>query len=112
MRIRGKYLILSLFIVALAAGASASCGRKGSRGVGGAAPAVALPAVEPPRRTLPPLPARPLSPRLRALRARAMDAASRARGLEWKGEVGMTELSGWEYGTRTKEIADVFGTDD
>ena len=24
----------------------------------------------------------------------------------------MTELSGWEYGTRTKEIADVLGTDD
>jgi hypothetical protein len=41
-----------------------------------------------------------------------MDAASRVRGLDWKGEVGMTELSGWEYGTRTKEIADVFGTDD
>jgi hypothetical protein len=41
-----------------------------------------------------------------------MEAASRTRGLEWRGEVGMTELSGWEYGTRTKEIADVLGTDD
>jgi hypothetical protein len=41
-----------------------------------------------------------------------MDTASRVRMLEWQGEVGMTELSGWEYGTRTKEIADVLGTDD
>jgi hypothetical protein len=41
-----------------------------------------------------------------------MESAARVRGLEWKSEVGLTELSGWEYGTRTKEIADVFGTDD
>ena len=66
----------------------------------------------PARRTLPPLPQRPLSPRLKSLRQRAADAASRVRGLEWAGEVGMTELSGWEYGTRTKEIADVLATDD
>lgn len=67
---------------------------------------------EPPRRTLPPLPVRPLSPRLKSLRESAMEKASKARGLEWTGDVGMTELSGWEYGTRTKEIADVLGTDD
>jgi hypothetical protein len=66
----------------------------------------------PPRRTLLPLPVRPLAPRLKAMRERAAEAASRVRGLEWSGEVGMTELSGWEYGTRTKEIADVLGTDD
>ena len=66
----------------------------------------------PARRTLPPLPLRPLSPRLKSLRQRAAEAASRVRGLDWAGEVGMTELSGWEYGTRTKEIADVLGTDD
>lgn len=66
----------------------------------------------PARRSLPPLPLRPLSPRLKSLRQRAADAASRERGLEWRGEAGMTELSGWEYGTRTKEIADVLGTDD
>ena len=74
------------------------------------APAVALPVA--PRRSLPPLPVRPLSPRLEAVRNRAMQDASQTRGLEWQSEVGMTELSGWEYGTRTKEIADVLGTDD
>jgi hypothetical protein len=109
MRTGEKQLIMCVLVVALVAGASASCGKKGSRG---AAPAVALPAAEPPRRTLPPLPQRQLTPRLRALRARAMESAARGRGLAWKGEVGMTELSGWEYGTRTKEVADVFGTDD
>lgn len=66
----------------------------------------------PAKRSLPPLPQRPLSPRLKSLRQRAAEAASRERGLEWRDEVGMTELSGWEYGTRTKEIADVLGTDD
>jgi len=66
----------------------------------------------PARRTLPPLPLRPLSPRLKSLRDRAAETASRVRGLEWRSDVGMTELSGWEYGTRTKEIADVLGTDD
>ena len=75
--------------------------------------AAATPDAPPPaRRTLPPLPLRPLSPRLKSLRERAAETASRVRGLEWRGEVGMTELSGWEYGTRTKEIADVLGTDD
>ena len=66
----------------------------------------------PAKRSLPPLPQRPLSPRLKSLRQRAAEAASRERGLEWRDEVGMTELSGWEYGTRTKEIADVLATDD
>ena len=83
--------------------------RSRSRGV---APAVAAADPAPPQRTLPPLPARTLSPRLKSLRERAMETASRTRGLEWRGEVGMTELSGWEYGTRTKEIADVLATED
>lgn len=75
--------------------------------------AAATPDAPPPaRRSLPPLPLRPLSPRLKSLRERAAESAARVRGLEWRGEVGMTELSGWEYGTRTKEIADVLGTDD
>jgi hypothetical protein len=110
MRTRGKLFIICLLIAAVVAASFAACGKhSGSRGV---APAMAMPASAPPVRTLPPLPARPLPERLKALRERAMEAASRTRGLEWTGEVGMTELSGWEYGTRTKEIADVLGTED
>ena len=41
-----------------------------------------------------------------------MEAASTTRGLGWKSEVGMTELSGWEYGTRTREVAEMLGSDD
>ena len=86
--------------------------RSRSREVSPVAAAAVVDAPAPARRTLPPLPLRPLSPRLRSLRERAAESASRERGLEWRGEVGMTELSGWEYGTRTKEIADVLATDD
>jgi hypothetical protein len=113
MRTRGRHLlILILILAAVGAGLVALMSKRlRSRGV---SPVLAAAAGEPapPRRTLPPLPLRPLSPRLKALRERAMDAASRVRGLDWQSEVGMTELSGWEYGTRTKEIADVLGTDD
>ncbi len=41
-----------------------------------------------------------------------MESATSTRGLGWRGEVGMTELSGWEYGTRTKEVAEVLGGDE
>jgi len=110
MRTRGRIFIVGLVLAGAVGLLAASCNRRGgSRGV---APAAAMPVVEAPRRTLPPLPSRPLSPRLRAMRERAMAKTARARGLEWRGEVGMTELSGWEYGTRTKEIADVLATDD
>ncbi|HEV2765738.1 MAG TPA: hypothetical protein VGV38_22325 [Pyrinomonadaceae bacterium] len=63
-------------------------------------------------RVLSPLPSRPLSPRLEALRAEVMRQTGETRGLEWKDEVGMTELTGWEYGTRAKEVADALGGDD
>jgi hypothetical protein len=63
-------------------------------------------------RTLTPLPVRPLSPRLRAMRERALRTASDLRELSFKDEVGMTELSGWEYGTRTREMAEVLGGDE
>src|SRR5687767_14183994 len=116
MRTRGSHLLIFFLILAgLAAGLALLVARRAGPRGGVARPALAAAEAEataPPRRTLPPLPARTLSPRLRALRERAADAASRGRGLEWRGEVGMTELSGWEYGTRTKEIADVLGTDD
>src|SRR5215207_3194726 len=113
MRTRGNHLLI--FFVALAAVAAGLtlllAKRSRSRVVSPVAAAMAdTPA--PARRSLPPLPLRPLSSRLKSLRARAAESAARVRGLEWRGEVGMTELSGWEYGTRTKEIADVLGTDD
>jgi hypothetical protein len=56
-----------------------------------------------------PLPVRPLSPRLAGVRARAMQAAANVRELSWQTEPGMCELTGWEYGTRTKETADALG---
>lgn len=63
-------------------------------------------------RTLPPLPVRPLSAGLKTMRERAMRSASTLRELSFTGEVGMTELSGWEYGTRTREMAEVLGGDE
>lgn len=63
-------------------------------------------------RSLPPLPNRPLSPELRAMRDRAMRDSAELRGLAFTGEVGMTELSGWEYGKRTTESAEVLGGED
>ncbi|HVF56966.1 MAG TPA: hypothetical protein VM934_12505 [Pyrinomonadaceae bacterium] len=108
MRTSGKRFISYFLAVAIIASVVAACGNK--RSLPRSAPAVAMPVVA--RRSLPPLPVRPLSPRLQAVRERAMNDASQTRGLGWQGGVGMTELSGWEYGTRTKEIADVLGTDD
>lgn len=113
MRTRGSHLFIFFAVLAAAAVGLAVLTAKRSRSREAsplAAAAVDSPA--PARRSLPPLPRRPLSPRLKSLRERAAESASRVRGLGWRGEVGMTELSGWEYGTRTKEIADVLGTDD
>ncbi|PYT02444.1 MAG: hypothetical protein DMF65_06560 [Acidobacteria bacterium] len=111
MRTRGSHLLIFFLTLAVVAAGLAALVAKRSRSRG-VAPASAMTAPTPLRRTLPPLPARPLSPRMKALRERAMEAASKTRGLDWLSDVGMTELSGWEYGTRTKEIADVLGTDD
>src|SRR5919202_6232355 len=42
-----------------------------------------------------------------------MRAASDLRELPFKsGGVGMAELSGWEYGTRTREMAETLGGDE
>src|SRR5215218_7908105 len=113
MRTRGSHLLV-LFVVlaAVAAGVAVLLAMRSRSRVVSPVAAAMPDAPAPARRTLPPLPLRPLSPRLKSLRERAAESASRVRGLEWRGEVGMTELSGWEYGTRTKEIADVLGTDD
>ena len=74
-------------------------------------PALAVAAVAAPR-ALSPLPARPLTPRLARVRARLMQTAAETRGLDWQTAPGMIELTGWEYGTRTKEMADALGGDE
>lgn len=70
---------------------------------------IALATALPVERSLPPLPVRPLSEKLQGLRERAMRVSSGLRELQWTGEVGMAELSGWEYGTRASEMAQVLG---
>ncbi len=62
-----------------------------------------------PQQSLSPLPVRPLSPQLERLRLTAEQDASRIRELGFTGEVGMTELSGWEYGTRASEMTRSLG---
>src|SRR5437660_1063170 len=111
MRTRGSHILIFLLTLAVVAAGVFALVTKRSRSRNSAS-ALAATAPTPFQRTLPPLPVRPLSPRLKALRERAMDAASKTRGLDWLSDVGMTELSGWEYGTRTKEIADVLDTED
>jgi hypothetical protein len=101
---KGQFLFLITVIISVLV---ASCGNKG-----GSRSNIAPAAAAPVRRTLPPLPNRPLSPELSALRDRAMREAAHGRGLAFTGEVGMTELSGWEYGKRTTEMAEVWGGED
>src|SRR5215207_3546213 len=113
MRTRGSHLLIFFMaLAAVAAGLTLLVAKRSRSREASPVLAAAADAPAPARRSLPPLPLRPLSPRLKSLRERAAESASRVRGLEWRGEVGMTELSGWEYGTRTKEIAEVLGTDD
>jgi hypothetical protein len=92
-------------IIVIAASLFAACG-KGNGSRTSIAPATTVPLA---RRTLPPLPVRPLSEKLRETRERAMRVSSGLRELPWKSEVGMSELSGWEYGTRATEMAQVLG---
>ncbi len=111
MRLRNQRIIVVCCVVAvLVALVFAACGNKSSSGTGlGSAAAVVPVAVT---RTLPPLPARPLSAKMLAMRERAMQVAAKLRELEWTGEVGMVELSGWEYGARAREMAKVLGGDE
>jgi len=53
-----------------------------------------------------------LSPAVVRARERAMRAASVARGLQFKSEPGMVELTGWEYGTRASEMTALLGGDE
>jgi hypothetical protein len=106
MRVQGRGIILGCVII-LSFLLVASCDNKRA-GQSGVSPATVVPVA----RTLPPLPQRPLSPKLQELRARAMQQAADLRELAFTGDVGMSELSGWEYGTRASEMAHVLGGDD
>lgn len=101
-----NFIVVLLVIVSLF---SAACDGRRTRTRGGFAPSTA---VAPVRRTLAPLPRRPLSPELERVRSRIAGQVAGVRELEWRDEVGMIELSGWEYGTRTREMAEVLGGDD
>lgn len=106
---RGKGIIIGscILIILIVALLAASCGNNRSTRVSVSA-ATAVPVV----RTLPPLPVRPLSKKLEAMRARTLNTAANLRELQPLGETGMTELSAWEYGKRTGEMAEVLGGDE
>jgi hypothetical protein len=111
MRTRFTGRAIFVFAIIAVAGAAllvASCGDKRSARKGVPA-AVAL---APVRREIVPLPARPLSPALEGVRRRIMAAVADTRELDWRTDAGMIELSGWEYGTRTKEMADTLAGDE
>src|SRR5436309_2628245 len=100
MRTRGWYI----FFIIVAAGALLLVlfgGRRRTAGRKSPAPSVAAAATP---LELSPLPRRPLSPQLVRLRERVMRAAATTRELDWQTTPGMIELTGWEYGTRTKEM--------
>lgn len=107
MRLKSKGFIIfsAVVIIVTAALLATSCGEKRT----GRTNATSAPAEPTVARTLPPLPARPLSEKLKTLRAGAMRQASTLRELPWRSEVGMAELSGWEYGSRTSEMTQSLG---
>jgi hypothetical protein len=112
MRARGRLAVIFFVasVVVSAALLAGACGRGGERA---ARPAVSrAAAAAPERRELSPLPLRELSPALARARTRAMRGAEAARGLSFKSEPGMTELTGWEYGRRAGEMTDVLGGDE
>ena len=112
MRARGRFAVI-FFVASLVASASLLAGacdakrggverRRGSQAAvaGGDA------------RRLSPLPERELSPALGVARGRAMRRAAETRGLGWRAEPGLTELTGWEYGTRAREMTAALGGDE
>src|SRR2546423_2252898 len=106
MHLQGRGIILCFAIISILLLVS-SCRNNGAAPAS-VGPATAVPVV----RTLPPLPARPLSAKLQQLRARAMREAADLRELQFTDDVGMAELSGWEYGTRASEMTEVLGGDE
>lgn len=106
MRIQSRTAIFCCLIIILSLWLAA-CDNKRSTTTT-VSPAAAMPVA----RQLPPLPVRPLPANLQAMRERTMRLASDLRELKWTNEVGMTELSGWDYGTRTRAMAEILGGDD
>jgi hypothetical protein len=111
MRTRFNRRAIFIFVIIAAtcvAFFAASCGNKRAshRGIPAAV------AVAPAKRELTPLPVRPLSPALEDLRRRVSASVAETRELPWQHDAGMSELSGWEYGTRTKELADALAGDE
>lgn len=105
MRVKGREISF-IFVLIIALLFAVSC--RNQRTAQTLAPATVVPVA----RTLPPLPLRPLSPKLQQLRTHAMQTASNLRELPFTTDVGMAELSGWEYGTRASEMAQVLGGED
>src|SRR5918912_450502 len=110
MRTRGRVIVLTSIIAvaglaALLAGARVSR-HGGVRGSGSATQAASVPTEA---HALTPLPQRELSPGLAGVRSRVMEKTSEARGLAWLAPPGMIELTGWEYGTRAREMTDALG---
>jgi hypothetical protein len=107
MRTRGRLVVfVTVFAVAVVAAllAGACANRRGSRG-----PATRAASVSGEPRTLSPLPERALSPELDRVRERVAQRVAAARGLEWSSPPRMIELTGWEYGTRAREMTEVLG---
>lgn len=111
-----KHLLIVLLIVgALLVGAlswSAWSDNRSASRRSSPASALQIPVAVAASRRLSPLPVRPLSSKTEALRSRAAAVAAKGRALAWLSEPGMTELTGWEYGLRTKEMAEVLGGED
>jgi hypothetical protein len=112
MRARGRIIVI--ISIAVVAGCAALIAGACGRGRGGASRerAARAASVAPEAKTLSPLPERELSPALERVRLRVMQEAAGARDLSWLAEPGMSELTGWEYGTRAKEMTEVLGGDE
>ncbi|HEX8128084.1 MAG TPA: hypothetical protein VF527_03215 [Pyrinomonadaceae bacterium] len=112
MRTRVTRRAIFVFVIVAATGSAflvASCGNKRESRRRGIPAAVAI---APAKRELTPLLVRPLSPALENVRRRVMASVAATRELQWQRDAGMSELSGWEYGTRTKELADQLAGDE
>jgi len=107
MRTQGRVIVCCYFLIFRFL-LFVSCGNKPTGRARISPASSGLPVV----RSLPQLPSRPLSPKLKEMRGQAMEAAAKLRELSFTGDVGMAELSAWEYGTRASEMAHLLGGDD